>query len=218
MASKSFNSNLVEDSLLASIRLSALASKRASWWAFQHNTGTFRCTAGNRCTRSALACGIVMAASHSRPTADPKSSGASTHFLHSGSFQRKSLVSFQRNTKQRTQIIDLLQKTDEFLSASEVREKLSHSGIEIGLSTVYRTLSSLLESDELDVFIKDDGETVYRWCSKEHHHHLQCRVCGKTIEIQTTDFEEWALKIAKKYKFRDVEHTFEITGTCQDCD
>lgn len=126
-------------------------------------------------------------------------------------------MTFQRNTKQRTQVIDLLKESEEFQSASEVHEKLANAGIDIGLSTVYRTLSSLLENGELDLYIKDDGETVYRWCSKDHHHHLQCRVCGKTIEIQTDEFEEWALKIAKKYHFQHVEHTFEITGTCKEC-
>lgn len=126
-------------------------------------------------------------------------------------------MTFQRTTKQRTQVIDLLKESEEFQSASDVHEKLTAAGIDIGLSTVYRTLSSLLENGELDVFIKDDGETVYRWCSKEHHHHLQCRICGKTIEIQTDEFEEWALKIAKKHHFHDVEHTFEITGTCKEC-
>ena len=35
-----------------------------------------------------------------------------------------------------------------------------------------------------DTLRTDTGESVYRLCSAHHHHHLVCRACGSTVEVQ----------------------------------
>ena len=57
----------------------------------------------------------------------------------------------------------------------------------------------------------------YRHCSASHHHHLVCRSCGTTVEIQADEVETWATKVAKSHDFSDIRHTVEIFGTCADC-
>ena len=63
----------------------------------------------------------------------------------------------------------------------------------------------------------EDGEAIYRRCSRPHHHHLVCRVCGRTVEVEGPTVERWAAAIAAEHGFTDVSHTLEIFGTCPDC-
>ena len=73
-------------------------------------------------------------------------------------------------------------------------------------------------SGEIDVLRVDDGEALYRACrTEEHHHHLVCRVCGRTVEVAGPAVESWADVTASEHGFRDVRHTVEIIGTCSAC-
>ena len=49
------------------------------------------------------------------------------------------------------------------------------------------------------------------------HHHLVCRACGRTVEVEGPAVEKWADRIAAENGFVEVSHTVEIFGTCQDC-
>jgi Fur family ferric uptake transcriptional regulator len=95
---------------------------------------------------------------------------------------------------------------------------LKHRGDSVGLTTVYRTLQSLADAGEVDVLRTDEGESVYRRCqSDDHHHHLVCRRCGKAVEVEGPAVETWADSIAAEHGFVDVGHTVEIFGTCGEC-
>ncbi|HEX8759275.1 MAG TPA: Fur family transcriptional regulator [Pseudonocardiaceae bacterium] len=126
-------------------------------------------------------------------------------------------VSRLRSTRQRTAVARLLDDTDDFRSAQEIHEKLRRSGEGIGLTTVYRTLQTLADAGEIDVLRTATGEAVYRRCSAHHHHHLVCRDCGRTVEVEEPTVELWAEKIADEHGFINVGHTVEISGTCPDC-
>jgi Fur family ferric uptake transcriptional regulator len=123
-----------------------------------------------------------------------------------------------RSTKQRAAVSALLDRLDDFRSAQEIHEELRRCGDGIGLTTVYRTLQNLADSGEVDVLRTGSGEAVYRRCeSAEHHHHLVCRRCGATVEIEGAEVEEWANAIAARYGFADLSHTAEIFGVCSGC-
>jgi Fur family ferric uptake transcriptional regulator len=126
-------------------------------------------------------------------------------------------VSRLRSTRQRTAVARLLDDTDDFRSAQEIHEKLRRSGEGIGLTTVYRTLQTLADAGEIDVLRTSTGEAVYRRCSAHHHHHLVCRDCGHTVEVEEPTVELWAEKVAGEHGFTNIGHTVEISGTCRDC-
>lgn len=124
----------------------------------------------------------------------------------------------QRNTRQRAEVIALLDGLDEFRSAQQIHEMLRSQGSSVGLATVYRAVQTLTESGEVDVLRSADGEAVYRRCERRsHHHHLVCRVCGRAVEIDGPGTEAWAEQVAASFDFADVEHTIELVGTCADC-
>ena len=122
-----------------------------------------------------------------------------------------------RSTRQRAAIAALLENLDDFRSAQELHDELRRRCEGIGLTTVYRTLQQMAATGAVDTLRTDTGESVYRRCSEDHHHHLVCRACGSTVEIQGGDVETWAADIAREHGFSDVSHTIEIFGICGGC-
>jgi Fur family ferric uptake transcriptional regulator len=111
----------------------------------------------------------------------------------------------------------MLDNLTQFASTQDIHARLRDSGSTVGLTTVYRTLQSLADASLVDVIRADDGEAMYRRCTTEHHHHLVCRLCGKTIEVDSPAVESWAEEVANRHGFRDINHTLEIDGACPDC-
>jgi Fur family ferric uptake transcriptional regulator len=122
-----------------------------------------------------------------------------------------------RSTRQRAAVTAMLEGLEEFRSAQEVHDLLRRQGERIGLTTVYRTLQILAATGQVDMLRGPDGETSYRRCSTGHHHHLVCRHCGKTVEIDLPSIEQTAARVARDNGFTDVAHTVEIFGICADC-
>ncbi|MCW2678915.1 MAG: Zinc uptake regulation protein [Frankiales bacterium] len=123
-----------------------------------------------------------------------------------------------RTTRQRTAVAELLGRVDGFKSAQDLHDLLRSDGASVGLTTVYRHLQSLADAGQVDVLRTGDGEAVYRRCPTDaHHHHLVCRTCGRSVEVEGPEVEAWAASIAVAHGFRDVSHTVEVFGTCSDC-
>ena len=111
----------------------------------------------------------------------------------------------------------MLAELEGFHSAQEIHEIVRRRGEGVGLSTVYRALQAMADADEVDVLRAGDGEALYRRCSSGHHHHLVCRDCGRTVEVEGPTVERWADRVAAEHGFADVSHTLEIFGRCSDC-
>jgi len=122
-----------------------------------------------------------------------------------------------RLTRQRQAVADVLATIDDFRSAQEIHELLTRQGHAVGLATVYRTLQLLADHDEVDVLRGGDGETSYRRCSGTHHHHLVCRSCGATVEVEGPAVEQWTRTMADQHGYAEVSHTLEIFGICPGC-
>jgi Fur family transcriptional regulator, ferric uptake regulator len=122
-----------------------------------------------------------------------------------------------RPTKQRLAVASALAATEGFHSAQEIHDLLGRRGESVGLATVYRTLQRLADTGEVDMMRTEEGEAIYRRCSETHHHHLVCRSCGATVEVEGPAVEKWTSAIASEHGFSDLSHTLEIVGTCADC-
>lgn len=114
-------------------------------------------------------------------------------------------------------VLATLERAGGFASAQEVYQLMSGNGESIGLTTVYRSLQSLLTDKIVDLLHREDGEAIYRLCGEAHHHHLVCKGCGETVEIAGGAIEKWAKSMAEEFGFREVRHTAEIFGLCAKC-
>jgi Fur family ferric uptake transcriptional regulator len=128
----------------------------------------------------------------------------------------------QRATRQAAAVDAALAGADGFLTAHELHDALRRRRADVGMTTVYRHLNRLAEAGRVDVVIRPDGESSYRLCGPAaqsdpeagHHHHLVCRVCGRSVEVEGPEVEAWAEQVAEAAGYRDVSHTVEIFGVC----
>jgi len=131
-----------------------------------------------------------------------------------------------RWTLPREAILDLLSRTSEHMSAKEVYDALSKVYPGIGLSTIYRTLSVLVQAGLLNKIDIGDGQGRYEFKSDEkveHHNHLICTNCGKITDYSDFLDEELNLvrkvekNLARKYNFKVQDHNIDFYGLCNDC-
>ena len=123
----------------------------------------------------------------------------------------------KRHTWQRDAVRSALGTRENFVSAQELHAALRDQGTTIGLATVYRALSDLAVEGEADS-LQQEGESLYRACTTDaHHHHLICRSCGLTVEIEADPVEEWARSVAAEHGFTDPQHIVDVFGVCAAC-
>jgi Fur family ferric uptake transcriptional regulator len=123
----------------------------------------------------------------------------------------------KRNTWQRDAVKEALDASEHFVSAQALHSSLRDSGANVGLATVYRALADLASQGEADSLVQE-GESLYRACTPgTHHHHLICRTCGRTVEIEADAVEEWAQSVAAAHGFTKAQHVVDVFGECAAC-
>lgn len=124
----------------------------------------------------------------------------------------------KRNTWQREAVRDALGANEGFVSAQALHSTLRDTGSPIGLATVYRALAVLAVEGEADSLQSPEGESLYRACTPgQHHHHLICRHCGLTVEIEAAAVERWAQSVATEHGFTQANHVVDVFGLCAKC-
>ncbi len=127
-------------------------------------------------------------------------------------------MSATRNTTQRREVIRALERVQGFVSAQDLHGLIARDGGEVALATVYSQLKKLSDARQVDVVMTDRGESLYRRCVDDsHHHHLACRLCGATVEVDAPELEQWAREIAERFDYRDLRHVLELNGICPSC-
>lgn len=127
-------------------------------------------------------------------------------------------MAVRRNTWQRESVRTALDEAQGFVSAQTLHASLRDAGTSIGLATVYRALADLSATGEADSLQSPDGESLYRACeTTDHHHHLICRSCGLTVEIEAAAVEEWAQRTAREHGFTEAAHIVDVFGLCENC-
>ncbi|WP_314103722.1 transcriptional repressor [uncultured Frigoribacterium sp.] len=123
----------------------------------------------------------------------------------------------KRNTWQREAVREALGRSEGFVSAQSLHGQLRETGSPIGLATVYRALADLATDGAADS-LQQEGESLYRACTPgTHHHHLICRTCGTTVEIEAAAVETWARQVAAQHGFTEAQHIVDVFGTCAAC-
>ena len=126
-----------------------------------------------------------------------------------------------RYTNGRRAVVDALSAAAGPMSAAELHVVI---GTAVPLSSLYRTLTVLEESEIVVPHFGSRGITRYElaeWITG-HHHHLVCTVCGAVEDIDVpeeheADVSAVVARIAKLASFEPLDHVLEIEGICPKC-
>lgn len=99
------------------------------------------------------------------------------------------------------------------LDAEEIYRIAQKDRPQIGLATVYRTLTLLKEMDIIRASDLGENREHYELRSEDHVH-LVCSICGRVTDIPVPGA---LYKAARKEQFTVQRTHFEIFGTCQSC-
>ena len=121
-----------------------------------------------------------------------------------------------RITSQRMAILHVLDHSTRHLSPSEVYEQALGELPDLTEPTVYRTLEFLAANGLARPSNLGNGHLVYEKAGHEHHH-LVCRNCGNTMELDHALLKTMYKKLESSsgYKLTDSHVTF--FGLCPDC-
>lgn len=121
-------------------------------------------------------------------------------------------------TPQRLMILSALRHADGHLTAGDIYDQVRAEHPYVDISTVYRTLGVLKELRFVSETDMGTGETTYEWVRAHgRHHHLVCRQCNATVELDHRYLEDLGAEIFEETGFKpDLDH-FAIFGLCADC-
>lgn len=122
-------------------------------------------------------------------------------------------------TKQRELVLKFLYENHGHFTPEDIYTLLKeqYPDVNIGIATVYRTLT-LLETSQIASSISFGVHgKKYELGLKKHHDHLICTKCGNIIEFFDETIEKKQEEIAKKFNFKMTDHTMKIIGLCEKC-
>lgn len=115
-------------------------------------------------------------------------------------------------TLQRARIFETLEDAAKPLSAADVAQQTS-----ISQASVYRALELLVE-EGLAYSLNSAGKTWYALCKiTQHHHHLICDCCKKTVEATSSELEDELTRLAAAAHFQTISHELTLHGLCAAC-
>ncbi|HEY4536873.1 MAG TPA: transcriptional repressor [Erysipelothrix sp.] len=119
-------------------------------------------------------------------------------------------------TKQRKEILDLIQASDGHMTADQIHSKLKEHNVSIGIATVYRNLNVLYEEHLVNRV--RHPELGYIYDKNVHdHYHFRCVRCNR-IEDVDLEYQDKLHKIVENELGCKVErHDINFEGVCRDC-
>jgi Fur family ferric uptake transcriptional regulator len=121
-----------------------------------------------------------------------------------------------RVTPARRAVVQILLDTDGHVSAEEIAEQVQRDMPDVAPSTVYRTLDVLERLDQVEHVHLGHGPSMYHLAERVHVH-LQCRSCGRVIELPDTYLDDLAGRLAHEHGFGLEPRHFALLGRCADC-
>ncbi len=121
-------------------------------------------------------------------------------------------------TPHRQLILDIFLENEGHRSVEDIYRVVREKDPRIGYTTVYRTMKILSEcglAREIDLA---DGITRYEHLyNHQHHDHMICMQCGKSIEFYKSEIEELQDEASAQLGFKVLDHKLQIYGLCSDC-
>ena len=126
-----------------------------------------------------------------------------------------------RLTPQRETILQIFQNLarGNHLSAEDLYDLLHNEGEKISLSTIYRTLKLMARMGILRELELAEGHKHYEINQPypNHHHHLICVRCNKTVEFKNDSILKTGTKTARKEGYHLLDCQLTVHAVCPSC-
>lgn len=122
-----------------------------------------------------------------------------------------------RHTPQRQRIMDIFFREGGHLTTEEIYDLVHKEDPSLGQATVYRTMKLLCDAGLAREVRFGDGMARYEHAHGEHHDHLICEHCGKTVEVVDPDIEKLQVALARQYGYTPTVHRLYLYGICPEC-
>jgi len=120
----------------------------------------------------------------------------------------------ERNTRQRSAIRDAIAEAHRPLLPQEVLAAAQSQVPGLGIATVYRNLKALVDEGELQAVTLPGENPRFELVGHGHHHHFQCRDCGRVFDVHACPGDLQRLAPAG---FTVDGHDLTLYGRCRDC-
>ena len=121
-----------------------------------------------------------------------------------------------KNSKPRSDILDVFLASEGHLSAQELYDLVKLKNSRVGFATVYRTLKLLAESGVARSLDYGDGTQRYE-PDRFQHHHIICTACNRTIEFLSPELEALLQDVQETHDYTPQPYAVRILSVCQDC-
>jgi Fur family transcriptional regulator, ferric uptake regulator len=122
-----------------------------------------------------------------------------------------------KRTKQRENVLSILENSENPLSATDICAKMEKSGSTTWMSTVYRILELFLKKGiVIKTNMMNNEMAVYEINRFKHKHYAICVSCHKIITMDNCPMEKFIPKLEDE-DFYVMGHNLEIFGFCKDC-
>lgn len=119
-----------------------------------------------------------------------------------------------RITSVRTALIDFILSQPGHWTIQNLDDEAKKKLPSVGVATLYRTVSLLLEEKLLTETRIGGSSARYEVLTLQHHDHLTCTECGEIFEFENDRIEQLQREIAKKLGFKLSDHRMELYGDC----
>lgn len=121
-------------------------------------------------------------------------------------------------TRNREAILGYLESAGQPADAERIFTDLRESGLEVNLSTVYRTLESLCGVGlAKKVVLESEEKALYEYDDSAHRHHLICVCCKKIIPISSCPLGEYEQELESETGYEITGHKLDVYGYCPKC-
>jgi Fur family transcriptional regulator, peroxide stress response regulator len=119
-------------------------------------------------------------------------------------------------TPQRRVVLQVIQESDNHLTANEIFEVARRLRPSISFATVYNSLRYLKDAGLIHEISFGNGASRYDRMTDRHDHAI-CTSCGRLVDFDLTATHELLRAAARKSKFKPESIHLTLRGLCPDC-
>ena len=123
-----------------------------------------------------------------------------------------------RNSAQRSLILDIMAGNKTHPTADEIYEEARKNDPHISRGTVYRNLNFLVDSKNILRISVPNGADHFD-STLEEHYHFYCENCGKVTDVPELDISKIkeAESALSQQGYSQIKHKIVFEGLCPEC-